>query len=54
MYGRFRICKKKETIVRQFVSKIDFMVTQRLTKIKKNKPVLEHYELGVLPIKITP
>ena len=30
-----------------------FSITQTVTKIKKNKPVLEHYELGAIPISYT-
>ena len=46
-------CKKEETKVSLLVNKIDFLVTQKVTKIKKDKPVLEHYELGAIPISYT-
>ncbi len=37
----------------QLVGKIAFQVTQTVTKIKKDKPVLRHYELGAIPISHT-
>ncbi len=45
--------KKEELQVSQLVKKIDFLVTQTVAKIKKDKPVLEHYELGAIPISYT-
>lgn len=39
--------------VSQLVRKIEFSVTQTVTKIKKDKPVLRHYELGAIPIRYT-
>jgi hypothetical protein len=42
--------KAQEYQVSQLVKKIDFSITQTVTKIKKDKPVLEHYELGAIPI----
>jgi len=45
--------KKGEYQVSQLLKKIEFTVTQTVTKIKKGKPVLEHYELGALPINYT-
>lgn len=45
--------KKEECQVIQLVKKIDFLATQTVVKIKKDKPVLEHYELGALPISYT-
>ena len=45
--------KKEEFLVSQLVKKIDFLVTQTVAKIKKDKPVLEHYELGAIPIRYT-
>ena len=37
----------------QLVAKITFQVSQTVTKIKKDKPVLRHYELGAIPISYT-
>lgn len=37
----------------QLVGKIDFSITQTVTKIKKDKPILKHYELGAIPISYT-
>lgn len=37
----------------QLAGKIAFQVTQTVTKIKKDKPVLKHYELGAIPISYT-
>jgi len=37
----------------QLVGKIDFSITQTVTKIKKDKPVLKHYEVGAIPISYT-
>ena len=37
----------------QLVGKIDFSITQTVTKIKRDKPVLKHYELGAIPISYT-
>lgn len=45
--------KKEEFQVIKLAKKIDFLITQKVTKIKKNKPVLEHYELGAIPISYT-
>ncbi len=45
--------KKEEFQVSQLVKKIDFLVTQTVAKIKKDKPVLEHYELGAIPVSYT-
>ena len=39
--------------VSQLVAKIAFTVTQTVTKIKKDKPVLKQYELGAIPINYT-
>lgn len=39
--------------VSQLVGKIEFSITQTVTKIKKDKPVLKHYELGAIPICYT-
>ncbi|MCF6224123.1 MAG: hypothetical protein L3J34_10395, partial [Flavobacteriaceae bacterium] len=43
--------KKEELQVSQLVKKIDFLVTQTVVKIKKDKPVLAYYELGAIPIR---
>ncbi|TXD53271.1 MULTISPECIES: hypothetical protein [unclassified Polaribacter] len=45
--------KQEECQVNQLVKKIDFSSTQTVTKIKKNKPVLNHYELGAISISCT-
>lgn len=45
--------KKQELQVSQLVKKIDFSISQTVTKIKKDKPVLAHYELGAIPISYT-
>ncbi len=45
--------KKEEFQVNKLVKKIDFLVKQSVVKIKKDKPVLEHYELGAIPISYT-
>ena len=45
--------KKEEYQVNQLIKKIDFSITQTVTKIKKNKPILEHYQLGTIPINYT-
>ncbi len=37
----------------RLVGKIDFSITRTVTKIKKDKPVLRHYELGAIPISYT-
>lgn len=37
----------------QLAGKISFQVAQTVTKTKKNKPVLRHYELGAIPINYT-
>lgn len=37
----------------QLAGKINFQITQAVTKIKKDKPVLRHYELGAIPISHT-
>lgn len=42
--------KKEEFQVSQLVKKINFSITQTVAKIKKDKPVLEHYDLGAIPI----
>jgi len=42
--------KKEENKVSGLVSKIEFLITQRVAKIKKNKPVVKTYELGAIPI----
>ena len=39
--------------VAQLTKKIKFSITQTVTKIKKDKPVLKHYELGAIPISYT-
>ncbi len=39
--------------VNQLVKKIAFSITQTVTKIKKDKPVLKNYELGAIPISYT-
>ncbi len=45
--------KNQELQVQNLVKKIDFSITQTVTKIKKNKPVLEHYQLGAIPVSYT-
>lgn len=42
--------KTQEYQVSQLIKKINFSITQTVTKIKKDKPVQEHYELGAIPI----
>lgn len=46
-------CKQDACQVNRLVKKIDFSITQTVTKIKKGKPVLEHYELGAIPVGYT-
>jgi len=45
--------KGKEYQVKQLIKKIDFQVTQTVTKIKKDKPVLKQYQLGAISINYT-
>lgn len=45
--------KQEEYQVNQLIKKMHFSITQTVTKIKKNKPVLEYYELGAIPISYT-
>lgn len=45
--------KGTEQKVSQLVKKINFSLTQTVTKIKKDKPVLKDYELGAIPISYT-
>lgn len=45
--------KNDELQVQRLVKKIDFSITQTVTKIKKDKPVLEHYQLGAIPVSYT-
>lgn len=45
--------KGTEHKVSQLVKKITFSLTQTVTKIKKDKPVLKDYELGAIPINYT-
>jgi len=45
--------KKEEFQVSQLIKKINFSITQTVVKIKKDKPVLEHYDLGAIPISYT-
>ena len=46
--------KKQEYKVSQLVKKINFAITQTVTKIRKQKPFMEQYELGAIPIKVLP
>jgi len=45
--------KDKAYKVSQLVPKTPFLVTQTVTKIKKDKPILRLYELGAIPICYT-
>jgi hypothetical protein len=45
--------KHQEHTVSRLVKKIDFSIIQTVTKIKKDRPVLAHYELGAIPISYT-
>ena len=45
--------KGQEIQVNQLVKKIDFSLTQKVTKIKKNKPVWSYYQLGAIPVNYT-
>ena len=45
--------KYKEIQVSHLVKKINFSISQRVTKIKKDKPVLEHYQLGAISVSYT-
>ena len=45
--------KEEEFKVSELVQKINFSVTQTVTKIKKDKPVIKQYELGAIPINYT-
>ncbi len=45
--------KENELQVSQLLKKIDFSITQTVTKVKKNKPVLKEYQLGAIPINYT-
>jgi hypothetical protein len=45
--------KEEQAQVSQLVKKLNFSITQKVTKIKKDKPVLEHYQLGAIPISYT-
>ena len=48
------LCYKQQKYqVNKLAHKIDFLITQTVTKIKKDKPVLEYYELGAIPISYT-
>ncbi|QMU63984.1 MAG: hypothetical protein GKR88_10780 [Flavobacteriaceae bacterium] len=42
--------KQEQYQVNQLVKKVNFSITQTVVKIKKDKPVLVDYELGVVPI----
>ena len=42
--------RQEEHQVKQLASKVDFTVTQKVVKIKKDKPVVKTYELGAIPI----
>lgn len=45
--------KQQEYQVSALVNKIDFSITQSVTKIKKHKPVLKRYQIGAIPITYT-
>jgi hypothetical protein len=45
--------KKEDYQVNQPVKKIAFSITQTVVKTKKDKQVLEHYQLGAIPINYT-
>ena len=42
--------KNGETQISQLVKKVNFSVTQKVIKIKKNKAVTEDYQLGAIPV----
>lgn len=49
-----RLCYgQQEHQVDRLVKKVDFPITQTVTKIKKDKPVQEHYQLGAIPVSYT-
>ena len=45
--------KQTEYKVSQLVKKLNFSITQTVTKIKKDKPVQVDYELGAIPVSYT-
>ena len=45
--------KQNKHQVSQLAKKVDFSQTQKVIKIKKDKPVIELYELGAIPISHT-
>lgn len=49
-----KLCyKQQEHQVNELANKIDFTITQTVTKIKKDKPVLEYYQIGAIPVNYT-
>lgn len=49
-----KLCyKQQEYQVNALVNKIDFSIAQSVTKIKKDRPVAEHYQIGAIPISYT-
>ena len=45
--------ENQDSQVNKLVGNIHFSITQRVTKIKKNKPVRQEYELGAIPVSYT-
>ena len=41
---------KEAFLVNQLLKKTDFSITQEVVKIKKDKPVVELYDIGVIPV----
>jgi hypothetical protein len=49
-----KLCYKLEEYqVSKLVGKIDFSITRTVTKIKKDRPVPEHYQIGAIPVRYT-
>ena len=49
-----KLCyKQHECQVNELANKINLSITQTVTKIKKDKPVLEHYQIGTIPASYT-
>lgn len=49
-----KLCYKlEEHQVNKLAAKIDLSITQTVTKIKKGRPVSEHYQIGAIPVKYT-
>lgn len=49
-----KLChKQEEHQVSALANKIDFLIAQSVTKIKKDRPVVEHCQIGAIPVSYT-